>query len=268
MAVISLISAKGSPGVTTAAAALATAAVCTNRPAWWVELDPSGGSGWLRARGTCRDSEPTLADVARDLREEAAGEDWVGLAVQAPPGVPAVLAPTSGLATSTVIGEGPSRWSEQLRAPGTVVVDCGRWDRTQPTASRMVGSDLVCVVCRSTLESIEHARKWVGGVREVARCPVAVLVVGTTPYSGDEVAEALSLPLAGVLEWRQADVGALWARGASKQVLRSWLGRSATRSFASVQGIVDAREAASGPSLVDVLGAEREGRLVNRLDRP
>lgn len=249
---VSLVSAKGSPGVTTTAAALTTVAVCTGQTAAWVELDPSGGSGWVRARPSCPESEPTLSDVARDLREAEPGVgDWVGQAVAAPKGVPAVLAPSSPLAASTVIAEGPDRWAAALRAPGTVVVDAGRWDHRQPTAPRIAGSDVVAVVCRSTVESVEHVRHWLAGLREVARCPVVAVVVGTRPYRGDEVAVATGLPLAGVVEWRRADVGALWARGASKQVLRSWLGRSASQALAGTLGA--AARPRRGSSLVEAV---------------
>jgi hypothetical protein len=141
------------------------------------------------------------------------------------------------VAASTVVAEGPDRWAVALRAPGVVVIDAGRWDCRQGTAPRIAGSDVVAVVCRSTVESVEYVRHWIGQVRETARCPVVAIVVGTRPYSGDEVAAATGLPLAGVVEWRRADVGALWVRGASKQVLRSWLGRSASQALA---GTLDA----------------------------
>jgi hypothetical protein len=238
MPVISLVSAKGSPGVTTTAATLTTVAVCTGQPSWWVELDPSGGSGWVRARQSCPQSEPTLADVARDLRETGASAvGWMELADSAPPGVPSVLAPSAPRAAASVIAEGPDTWAASLRAPGTVVVDAGRWSPRQQTASRIVGSDVVAAVCRSTVEGVEHVRHWVAELREVARCPVMVVVVGTHPYGAGDVAAATGLSLAGVMEWRRSDVGALWARGASKNLLRSWLGRSASHTLS---GLVDA----------------------------
>jgi hypothetical protein len=126
-----------------------------------------------------------------------------------------------------------------------VVVDAGRWDPRQQTASRIVGSDVVAAVCRSTVEGVEHVRHWVAELRQVARCPIVVVVVGTRPYGGGDVAAATGLTLAGVIEWRRSDVGALWARGASKHLLRSWLGRSASRTMA---GIVDAAARPAGGS--------------------
>ena len=268
MPVVSLVSAKGSPGVTTVAAALAAAAVCADEPALWVELDPSGGSGWIRARAACPGTEPTLPDVARDLRTGHPGLDWVNLAVEGPPGVPAVLAPSAARAASTVIGEGPRPWAHHLHSAGTVVVDCGRWDRTQPTAARIAGSDLVGVVCRSTLEGVEHVRHWLGEVRDSARCRVGVVVVGTGPYAGEQVAEAVGVPLLGVIEWRHADVGVLWARGASKPLVRSWLGRSAARTLASVaQATADRRGAAVVP-VADRVQVVPEGFRRRRYERP
>lgn len=238
MTVVSLVSAKGSPGVTTAAAALATMAVAGGERAWWVELDPSGGSGWIRTRPSCPTSEPTLAELAQDLRDGTSVADWTAMTVPAPPGVPAVLAPSSDVAASTVIGEGPERWATALRTDGLVVIDAGRWNPRQPTADRIAGSDLVGVVCRSTVESVEHVRHWIASLRESARCPVLAIVVGTRPYPPAEVADAVRLPLAGEIEWRRNDVGALWAKGASRrQIAGTWLGRSASRT---VTGLLSA----------------------------
>lgn len=218
---------------------MATTAVCAGEQACWVELDPSGGSGWLRTRASCPASESTLAELTRDLREGRTTGEWAALAVAAPPGVPAILAPSSEVAASTVIGEGPGRWADALQEPGLVVVDCGRWDRRQPTAARIAGSDVVAVVCRSTVESVEHVRHWVDGLRDVARCPVLVVVVGRRPYRGEEVADAVQLELAGEIDWRRNDVAALWARGArGRQVASSWLGRSASRTLAGIRGVV------------------------------
>lgn len=259
MPVVSLVSAKGSPGVTTAAAALVATAVAGGERAWWVELDPSGGSGWIRTRASCPSSEPMLPELARELRGDRAVADWTEMAVPAPPGVPAVMAPSSDVAASTVIGEGPEHWAGALRAEGLVVVDAGRWDRRQPAAARIVGSDVVGVVCRSTMESVEHVRHWVAGLREAARCPVLVIVVGTRPYAPVEVADAARLPLAGEIEWRRNDVAALWARGASgRQVASSWLGRSASRTLTEVLGALPARPAASASLAALVQARNRE----------
>lgn len=248
--VISLVSAKGSPGVTTTAAVLAATGSGLDQPVCWVELDPSGGSGWLRSRASCQDSAPTLAEVARELREVRAEVGWAAMASIGPPGVRSVLAPTSELATSSVIAEGPDRWAGSLVTDGVVVVDAGRWDRRQALADRIGGSNVVGVVCRATVESVEHTRHWVAGLRSQVDCPVTAVVVGSRPYSGAEVADALALPLAGVVEWRPSDVTALWSRGATRPVLRSWLGRSAAQTLAGLLARIP-------PSVSDPVAADQ-----------
>jgi len=64
-------------------------------------------------------------------------------------------------------------------------------------------------------------------LRAVARCPLAVVVVGTRPYAGEDVAAALDVPLAGVMAWDPRGVAALWAPARRLGRARSWLSRSA-----------------------------------------
>jgi Flp pilus assembly CpaE family ATPase len=178
--VIALVSAKGSPGVTTAAAAL-TAAASLVGDALLVELDPSGGDVQIL---TGLEEEPGVVLAAAELRRNVSAravEDHVSIA---PPEVPALLAPTAELMASSVIASVIDRWRPALRAyGGTVVVDAGRWDAAQATARRVTVGDLVVVVCRPSVASVEHARHIVDRLRAAARRPVVALVVGTRPYA-------------------------------------------------------------------------------------
>lgn len=220
MPVIALVSAKGSPGVTTTAAALAAAGVAAGRPTAWVELDPTGGSGWVQSRASHPGTEPTLGELARSIRDGTVGADWARFTVPVPPGVPGVLAPPGRPAASTIIAEGTTSWCEVLgQGEAVVAVDTGRWSGDAKDAIRLAGADVVGLICRSTLESTEHAWHLVGPLRDAARCPVALVVVGTKPYHGLDVASALGLPLAGVMEWRRRDVAALWATGGARTIL-------------------------------------------------
>ena len=94
---IGLASAKGAPGVTTAALALTAAA---DDGALLVELDPSGGSVecWTGVTG-----EPGLIGLASGLRRSARSETVLAHVVDSPPGVRSILAPTAGgLAEATI----------------------------------------------------------------------------------------------------------------------------------------------------------------------
>jgi MinD-like ATPase involved in chromosome partitioning or flagellar assembly len=226
MAVIALVSAKGSPGVTTTASALGAAAACRGESALVVELDPSGGDVAMLCD---RIGETALVALAEELRHGTPATDTIPAhAVEAPPGVPAVLAPPGANEASGVIGSFEDRWLPALRgAAETVVVDAGRWEPRGSTARRIAGADVVGLVCRATAPSVEHARRAMDAVRGTARCPVAVVVVGARPYPGEEVAAALDLPLAGVLAWDPRGVTSMWARGERGRGRRSWLARSA-----------------------------------------
>jgi hypothetical protein len=255
VSVVSLVSAKGTPGVTTTAVALTAVEQVGAGSAVWVELDPSGGTGWLRSQAAGRRVEPRLGELFRLVREGRAGMEWTRLAVAAPPAVPAILAPQDRRAASRLVVDGAARWCGALAiSEGLVFLDCGRWDPVQPGAGRISGSDVVGLVCRSTLESVDHARHLVQDLREIARCPLAVVVVGSHPYRGPDIADALSIPLGGVIEWRRRDVAALWARGATQLYARSTLGRSARRA---VDGLLAVRiEAPGGPSRPDARSFE------------
>lgn len=239
MPVVGLLSAKGSPGVTTTAVGLAAVEAAASGRAVWVELDPSGGTGWVQCRQSCPRTRPTLGNLTRVLREGPVRGDWVRFATEAPPAVPAVLSPPGWRAASALIGEGRGRWGEAFAAAdGLVVVDAGRWDPEQPAAGRISGADVVGLVCRSTLESVEHARTLVAEVHAAAGCPVAAVVVGSRPFAPAEVAHGLGLPLGGVLDWRRGDIAALWAKGAARPGVRSVFGQSVTSLLGGLLSMV------------------------------
>ena len=198
MPAIVLVSAKGSPGVTTAAAALAAAGVAASGRALLAELDPSGGSVQVLASGPAAWG---LIDAAGRLRREAGAEPVRDNLTELPPGVPALLAPTAGHSAESVIAS-TDRWLASLRAAAPdVVVDGGRWEAGQRTSHRIAGADLVGLVCRPTVGGIETARLALERLRTAARAPVVVVVVGRKPYRPEEIAGHLDVPLGGTLAW-------------------------------------------------------------------
>jgi hypothetical protein len=233
--VISLVSAKGSPGATTAAAALAAAATLTG-DTLLVELDPSGGDVQIL---TGVEGEPGTVLAAAELRRTVSASAVEAHVTAAPPEVPALLAPTAELMASSVIASVIDRWRPALREfGGTVVVDAGRWDAAQPTARRATVGDLVAVVCRPSVASVEHARHAIDRLRAAARRPVVALVVGTKPYAPAEVAAQMEVPLGGALAWDPRGVGTLWSRGVSKSWGRTWLASSAAQSLESLLALI------------------------------
>ena len=220
---LGLVSAKGSPGVTTLA--LGAAAIMD---AIAVELDPSGGDVecWLGPVG-----EPGLIRVAGALRHTA---DPSGVladhAVEAHPGLRVVLAPTGGeQAASTMMAIGnlaPARRGED----SAVVLDGGRWSRTQPTAGRLAGCDVVAVALAPTLGGVAHSRGVVAALRDSFGMPVVAVLIGDRGYSPQEIAGELDVPVVGLIAWDPRGAHALVTAGASRWWRRSAHGRS-IRSF-------------------------------------
>ena len=217
---IALVSAKGSPGVTTAVLALAASS-----GAVMVELDPSGGSleCWTGMSG-----EPGLVRVASGLRRSLETQSFdVGI-VEVPPGVSAVLAPTSGpRSESTIAAIGERLTLAMSESERTVILDAGRWGRSQATARRIAGCDAIAIVCRPTVSSIEAARSLVEPLQSATAAPVSLLLVDDRPYSATEVTAATGVRVAGVLARDSRGANALVVSGAHRAWMRSALARSA-----------------------------------------
>lgn len=232
MPAYAFVSAKGSPGVTTAAAALAAVGT-VQAQTLLVELDPSGGSVQVQAGGgAVFGLVEAAAQLRRDPGNLAAVRDS---AVELPAGVRTLLAPAASHTSESVIRSLESRWLRILAACAPLVlVDAGRWAASQRSAPRVGGADLMVAVCHPTLESVEHTRHILQPLRETARQQVAVLVIGTKPYSPEEIAHHLGTPLAGSIAWDPRGAAALWSRGVSRAWLRSRLARSAAATLAGL----------------------------------
>lgn len=242
MPLISLVSAKGSPGVTTTAAALVAAAHSPDAPrsgGLLVELDPAGGD--LDVLTGARSGAPSLLGAAADVRRDVPPEDLAARAVEVVPGVRGLLAPTAAHVAGPVIESSGGQVGVELAASsGWVVSDAGRWDPAQSTAGRLAGSDVVVVVCRSTAVSVVHARDLVAALRAVAPT-VAVVLVGDAPYGPGEVAEVIDVPVLGPVAWDPRGVSGLWATGASRRWLaRTGLGGSARAVLGDLAVLIDA----------------------------
>mgnify|MGYP000907690779 CR=1 FL=1 len=189
---LGIVSAKGSPGATTAA--LAIAAVTGGV---MVELDPAGGEVECWA-GPC--GEPGLIRVAAGLRHAADPHGLIDdCSREVRPGVRAVLAPVGGeQASSTLVAIGDRLGGALAVQSGWVVLDGGRWSRTQPSAGRLAGCDLIAVAVSPTLAGVAHAAPLVRSLRERSDVPVAALVIGERGYPTAELADALDVPLQGV----------------------------------------------------------------------
>lgn len=203
MAVITLCSASGSPGVTTTAVGLA---MCWPRPVLLVEADPTGSNGLLAGifRGA-RDYEAGLLELAASpLAIADALRD--------------VVRPIEATKVSYVVGTQNHSQAAGLRdlwAPlaeamadlerngQDVLVDAGRLGLVGSPEPLLAWADITLLVTRSTLPALAGARTWAEELLTPSgttwREP-GVLVVGPgQPYRPKEVTKALGLPVVATL---------------------------------------------------------------------
>ncbi len=210
MATISLLSAKGSPGVTTATVGLTMAwpAVHPGRRALAVDADPIGGD---TAAGVLRGAVPTTAGIlplatARGVEaHEALDSACVHLradgAAQVLPGVPdQARAAALPLAWDVVAG----LRADLHHAGADVLVDAGRVDRTGLGSAWLADSDLAVLLVRPTLAAVMAAHRFAADW-PLAGVPLRLVVVkAESPYAVEEVGEAVGIPLLGSIAFDPA----------------------------------------------------------------
>lgn len=210
MALICAFSTKGSPGVTTAAMALA-ATWPDPRTVVLAELDASGGD--LAARFPVDGGGPSTVSLAEALRR---CEPWTPpsqdllmehsrLLLGSVRALVSPIDPREVRAPLEVIGER----AEWLAAgPWDVLADCGRLplpacfgDPLSPFARLLTASSLVLAVSRPERPSLLHLALLLPAVRELARgAEVQVLLSGRADGTrADEIEEALGVRIAGTL---------------------------------------------------------------------
>lgn len=239
MSLVALISAKGSPGVTTAAVALA-AGWPVARSAVVVETDLAGGD-IAAACGLAL--EPGLGSLASAGRHGFDAAALLSHAQRLPCGAQAVVGPLSddeaGAALDTLT---PNLKDAMASAAIDVLADCGRFAYDELLESVLRCSDLALVVSRPTLGALEHVRSRLERLRRLAP-QVALLLVGERPYPAAEVAEALACEVLGPLaDDPRGTQGLLSARGG---VNAWWLARSPL--VRSARGVAEELVARLGP---------------------
>ncbi len=209
MALIVLVSASGSPGVTTTALALA---LTWRRPALLVEADPTGGSallaGYFRGRAAPTDS---LIDLAFAHRDGTLGAS-----------IPAVTMTIPGSAATLIPGtraHGQARsltglWEPLARAFTSfddlgqdVIVDAGRLGLDGSPEPLLFAADLTLLVTRTDLVSLAGARSWAetlrGGFEQQGNpAGLGLLTIGDArPYTAREVTDVLQVPVVASIAW-------------------------------------------------------------------
>jgi len=256
MSLVVLMSASGSPGVTTSALGLA---LTWDRQVMLVEADPTGGSaiaaGYLRGAVVPPESMIELALAQQD-----------GAVLRR---LPAVSAALPGTQVQWVAG---TRSHEQARSlvplwdplagafrtldstSMDVIVDAGRLGLYGSPGPVIESADLALLVIRSDLVSLAGARSWAETLRDRfarngASNSLGVLLVGAgDPFRAPEVARVLRLPVVSTVSFER-DQAAVLSHGAQPPragLLHRLTGRSGWESSALMGSLRAARSSIRG----------------------
>ena len=248
MVAVALLSAKGSPGVTTATLALSSAwpEVHANRRVLVAECDPAGGdiaSGYLRGG---LDGSRGLAALAAQRSTDPIAAVWEQVLALDDEGRRLLLPGLPDPRQAAAIG---SAWSTLASAldglgqqdpPIDALLDLGRMRTMHEPAALRRQVDLVVLVTRSSLPAVVAARAAATELSAPAAdgrpAQVTCLVVGEgRPYTATEISEAIALPVVGAFPYDVASAAA-FSSGAvgGRQLSRSPLLRSARAMAATL----------------------------------
>jgi MinD-like ATPase involved in chromosome partitioning or flagellar assembly len=251
MPLISLVSLKGSPGVTTTALALAAAWPAPRR--LLAELDPAGGD--LEIRLGMAAGGGGLAGLAAAARRPPSGHSPWPFARELAGGLHVLPAPPGAeqagacLRTLSAAGVLQRLAAEAASGEEVVIADCGRLDPGAVTAQAGVLAGVVLAVTRPCLSDLAHLAGRLEAIAEHAKAAGLVLVTGAGLPRGDpvypaaEISQALGTPVLASMPADPRGVAALLAgRGQPARAGRRLpLARAARDLAAAVAGILPAR---------------------------
>ena len=260
MPLISLVSVKGSPGVTTTALALATVWPAQRR--LLAEFDPAGGDLGVRLG---LPAGAGLAGLAASTRRPHAHHSLWPFAHELAGGMHVLAAPPGAEQASaclhTLAAGGVLRRlaAGAATAQAVVIADGGRLDPRCPTGQAGVPAGAVLVVARPHLSDLAHLAGRLDAIGQQANLAGLVLVTGgklprTDPaYPAREITRALGVRVLGSLPADPRGVCALLAgRGQPAATRRLPLARAARALAESLARAAPAAfEAAAGPVPAD-----------------
>lgn len=202
MSLLALVSAKGSPGVTTAALALA-AVWPTERRVLVAECDPAGSALAPRFGLDYEPGVTTLAPLARHVFTTVTLEGQIQtlrLGVGRP--TTEVLVGPRSPEQAQGLARLWAKFAPAVAGIGDldVLADCGRLAPASPTLEIVRHADLTVMFTRPDLEAVLHASLRLRALREAGMgARVGIVVVGDQPFPARAVADALEAPLVGAL---------------------------------------------------------------------
>lgn len=258
MALIAVAAAKGSPGVTTTAVAVAA---LWPRAAVLAECDPSGAD--LPYRLVDENDEPLaqsrgVVTLAAAVRSQVTPEVVWEHTQRVDGGLPVLVGPASPRHAEAMAGA----WtpiSGLLRgmADADVIADCGRVLGETPVVPVLRRADLILMVARGTTEGVAHLRHGLGLAAQaintasrasssaLERMAVVVIADPREAHVDEEVREVLrgapglgEIPVLGVIALDPRGATRLrgrWGRGLDRSALISSARTVAARAHARVQ---------------------------------
>ncbi|MGF1425027.1 hypothetical protein [Kitasatospora sp. LaBMicrA B282] len=189
MGLIVLGSAKGAPGVTTCALALAAAWPGEVRPVV-AETDVAGGDAMLRFG---LPESPGLVSMAAAARRLGLTASLVSEHAQRlPGGVEVVAAPAESAQCTAALGALSPAWARADLAGTLVLADCGRLTTAPGTAEVVGAAGVVVLVSEGAVEALAHTAEVAQRLRGLGRA-VVVALVGPCRWPAREVTVALDV---------------------------------------------------------------------------
>jgi MinD-like ATPase involved in chromosome partitioning or flagellar assembly len=219
MTLVTICSAKGSPGVTTLACVLG-AVWPSSRAVVVAECDPSGGDLAGRFGLSTRLGMTSL--VLTERRGAGQAPDFRAHAQQLPGGLDVLVAPTGADSAMALDHELGMSSSDLISVECDLVADCGRLLPGSMGQARMIrAADRVLLVVRPDVAGIAHARWAINRIGELSSSG-AVVTAGPGPFEPAEVAEELGLDVLGVIPYDpRAALMACGVAGTARSFVRS-----------------------------------------------
>lgn len=258
MTVYALASAKGSPGVTTTATALAA---CWPAPVVLADVDPAGGDVMWRNRavsGGPLDPDRGLLSLGAAVRRGAAQADLTEHLQQTALGVDVLV----GLASPDQLAGLGAAWGQLPAVFGQhrtdVLLDCGRIVPGSSAMPVFAGADVVVLVARPDIAGTAHLRERLRSLRGVLGLggpggkPVGVVV--TTSYRDTRSAadlqqlfdsERLGVEVLGIVA-DEPKAAKILSGDRVGQLRKTLLGRSATQLAQRLVGVHRLADLANG----------------------
>lgn len=243
MSLISFVSARGAPGVSTVA--LSVAGVWPSVEGGGkllMEVDPAGGVLGLRFGLGEDPGLVSLAAAARHGLDRTAlwdhGQELAG-------GLAVVVGPASSSVAAQVLASGGGRLGEWLAGLGDVdvIADAGRLTGVSPALEFVAASDLVVVVARPVVDQLHAGAEQASGL--AARgVRVGWCLVGDGPYRPADVEAAYGIDVWGAIPTDHRGAGLMIGGAPGKKLARTALVRSAASFAAHLSGWLHQ----SGPS--------------------